>query len=724
MNRLNQEENRYDLRTKRHYTDKLGKEHVVFDYSKVKMQEVRDFVVERTIGEHKVTLPKPPPKKEIANYDLPVEDQKFYRIQPPDNFEYQPREVQLNFMREHLSRRLLGYFFYNNGRVEYITGVHYYYLNSWKIDTGDYPTFRDSDRDIFYLWRHVEHNPDLHGLVYITCRRSGKTWISTVILYEFISRNEESIAGIQSKTSDDAKKVLRKLVSAWKKIPSWDKPTDSGDTNPQNELKFEEPSRRSSKGDKKNYKKVLNSSIQFGASTEEYFDGFKLKRYLADEFGKSNNVDIWRRWLIVKECLSVGAKIIGKAIFTTTVEELEKGGAKAKKIWSTSSVKKIKADGRTESGMIRIFKPAYYGLEYYIDPYGYSIVNDPPVPVVNFEGDVLTRGAKTYLLTRRKGMELDQLSSEKRKYPFSINEAFTVNSNDNVLPVAKIQQQLEYNDQQPKLPLTRGNFQWKNGERDTLVEFIPNEDGRWLVSNFPNEDLRNKYTIRNGVKYPANNLVYASGTDPFDHNFVADNRRSDASSYVLKKLDPLMPTLTNFFCCEYVYRTKTSSLFYEDMVMQSYYFGCEQLIENNKIGAINYFKMRGMQGYLARRPEVTMTEHSKNQKEYGIPMSGLASRETMIEFLANYIQNWVGVLNRENTGIDADVMSNNYFLTQLEQFRDFDITKWTKYDCVVASGLTILASRKKAKKKLEEDQLNVNNFIQLYKTKGTKTYKA
>ena len=723
MNILDDKQKRYDLRTKRYYTDKLGQEHVVFDYSKVKMQKVQDFAMQRKIGEHIIDLPKPPSQQKIDNWNLPVDEQRFQRNTPPNNFEKLPRESRLEYMRTELSRRLNGYWFYNNGQIEYITGVHYFYLTHWKIYTGGYPAFRDSDRDIFYLWRHVEHNPELHGLVYITCRRSGKTWISSVIMYEYVSRTEDCIGGIQSKTGDDAKKVLRKLVSAWKKIPSWNKPTDSGDTNPQNELKFEEPSKRSSKGDAKQYKKVLNSSILFGASTEEFFDGFKLGRYICDEFGKSNKIDIWRRWLIVKECLNIGSRIIGKSIFTTTVEELDKGGSAAKKIWSTSDIRKAKADGRTESGMIRIFKPAYYGLEGFIDAYGYSVIDDPSIPIVNYEGQVLVRGAKTYLMNRRKGMEVDQLSSEKRKYPFSINEAFTANSIDNVLPVAKVQQQLDYNDKQPQLPLIRGNFQWKGGERDTEVEFIPNDKGRWLISSFPDKDRRNSFEIRNGIRKPKNDLEFASGCDPFDHSHVADNRRSDAASYVMKKLDPMNPTISNFFCCEYVYRTKTSSMFYEDMIMQSVFFSCQILIENNKVGCINYFKMRGYQGYLSKRPAVTMTKHSKGQQEYGIPLSGSVARETLIEFLANYLQNWCGALNPENTGINEEVMSNNYFETMLQQCINFDIEKWTKYDCVVAAGLCVLASRRKATKKVDDSSLNVSNYFEQYKIVGNKSIK-
>ena len=54
------------------------------------------------------------------------------------------------------------------GRIEYMTGIHYFYCTHWVIDTGDTPEWRDSDRDIFYLWKHCEDNELCHGLVYLT----------------------------------------------------------------------------------------------------------------------------------------------------------------------------------------------------------------------------------------------------------------------------------------------------------------------------------------------------------------------------------------------------------------------------------------------------------------------------------------------------------------------------------------------------------------------------
>ncbi len=46
-----------------------------------------EFIRERNIGEYLVTLPEPPPLKEIHNYGLKTKDQKFPIIQPPKNYD-------------------------------------------------------------------------------------------------------------------------------------------------------------------------------------------------------------------------------------------------------------------------------------------------------------------------------------------------------------------------------------------------------------------------------------------------------------------------------------------------------------------------------------------------------------------------------------------------------------------------------------------------------------
>jgi hypothetical protein len=49
--------------------------------------------------------------------------------------------------------------------------------------------------------------------------------------------------------------------------------------------------------------------------------------------------------------------------------------------------------------------------------------------------------------------------------------------------------------------VTRGNFQWEHGIKDTRVMFIPNKDGRFYILGFLQEQ-QNNIIIKNGIKLP------------------------------------------------------------------------------------------------------------------------------------------------------------------------------------------------------------------------------
>ena len=350
-----------------------------------------DFEVDRTIDDFTFTLPSPPPPKEIDNFGRPAKDQKF--TPPSKDFlrkldykiineeELTPKEEE--FIDTQWERREKGYWFYNNGYLEYITGTHYYYLTAWNIvrveeyvkrdgkigkrKISGLPTFTDSDRDYFYIWNDVEHDDNCFGLLHITNRRDGKTYRATATLNESISRTPDSIAGIQSKTDTDGKKIFKKLVKSWKKLPEYWKPVDVGDSDPAKVLEYKNPKKRSSKTQKKEYSEVLDSEINYGNAKEEYYDGDGLFRLFHDEVGKTEPkiANVHTRWYIAKECLSDGSEVTGKALLTTTVEDMEKkGGVFCKKLWDDSDItsETYKITGQTKSGLKRYFKPAYYGL--------------------------------------------------------------------------------------------------------------------------------------------------------------------------------------------------------------------------------------------------------------------------------------------------------------------------------------------------------------------------
>jgi hypothetical protein len=132
---------------------------------------------------------------------------------------------------------------------------------------------------------------------------------------------------------------------------------------------------------------------------------------------------------------------------------------------------------------------------------------------------------------------------------------------------------------------------------------------------------------------------------------------------------------------------------FEDMIMQSVFYGHEILIESNKIGCINYFLSKGYDNYLMRRPEETQTANSRKMLEdYGIPMSGVESRQSLVYATESYIATKVGLI--EEDGV-TPYMGKCPFDKLIQTWLDYDVDDdWTKYDSMVGAGLALLGARK------------------------------
>ena len=63
--------------------------------------------------------------------------------------------------------------------------------------------------------------------------------------------------------------------------------------------------------------------------------------------------------------------------------------------------------------------------------------------------------------------------------------------------------------------VTKGSFQWRNGVKDTTVEFMPNNNGRFKISWIPDVNMQNRILVKNGVKFPGNEHVGAFGNIRF-----------------------------------------------------------------------------------------------------------------------------------------------------------------------------------------------------------------
>jgi hypothetical protein len=582
-----------------------------------------------------------------------------------------------NFRTQEWDRRLNGFWFYNNGKPTYITGMHYFYLNYWTLDTG-LPKYRDTDRKYFYFMQYCIEDPECFGMVEITKRRQGKTFRGGVFLYEYTSRAKNARAGIQSKTGGDAKEVFRKaIVQPFKKLPDFFVPTydQSKGLTPTSELRFFNTVIKGRKAATIMDEDELESMIDWKPSEAISYDGQKIHRYLGDEVGKTADVNVWNRYLVTRYChLDDEGKIIGKALLTTTVEDMEQGGAAFKKIWDNSDQIK-KAGKRTPSGLYRYFCSA--DQTRYYDQYGLAD-RDKALDEILEERKLLTNDPHA-------------LSAIIRKEPLSWEEAFRIDGSKCLYNAMKLNERLDRLSWKDNIT-TRGNFVWQGGERDTKVVWEPAQNGRWeVVKLFEKEEESNKVAKKGDLYYP-NNPGYVMGVDPVDHNQTTDGRRSNGAGIVLQKYNAAREDdMYNYsFVCKYIHRPESVQIFYEDMIKTAVYYGCNLLFENQKVGLMHYFNDRGYGNMLMWLPE-------RNQP-------GVAASPKTHQHIAELTETYVN-----------DYCDKIFFKDVIQELLEFDISNTTAFDGAMALGYALIADQAKVQKQDLSVVRDVTDYFKAYK---------
>ena len=656
------------------------------------------------VGGLDIQLPKAPEDKYILGYGrdasmqmwrrLPVPEE-LQRIRSMDEWYEMPSEFKKRFspyIEQEFNRRREGVWFFNNGERVYITGRHYMMLQWSKLDIG-YGYYLEFQRRLFLHFAACEADPRSIGQMYTKCRRSGYTNMSAAILVDEGTQVKDKLLGIQSKTGKDAQEniFMKKVVPMFKSYPFFFKPIQDGTTNPRMELAFREPSKRITKKNKtSNRGEALNTIINWKNTTNNAYDGEKLHLMYLDEAGKwEKPTDIREAWRIERTCLIVGRRIVGKALVGSTVNPMDKGGNQYKELWRDSDPDDRNANGRTKTGLYRLFIPSYEALEGFFDKYGNPIVEDPEKPVETIDGDYVDIGAKTYLKNERDALKHDarELNEFIRQFPFTVDEAMRDSIEGSTFNIGKIYEQVEHNQELYPHPVVRGNFSWKDGTSDSEVVFSPNPQGRWRVAWMPKPEDRNKYVIKYGKRHPANDHIGVGGVDSYDLDSTTDNRGSKGACHMYNKFNMSAPA--NMFVAEYASRPPLARIFYEDVLMAAVFYGYPLLIENNKYGIVRYFESRGYEEYVMKRPEHLKTPNAAtNTKTRGIP----SNSQDVIQAHAHAIEAYI----EEHVGINSETgeMGKMYFDRTLEDWIGYKIDNRTKFDLTISSGLALLAAQK------------------------------
>lgn len=719
------------LPTKDYYKEWYDKENdaIILDPKGTKGELIK-------VGELNIFLPQiPKSKKEILFSNLKKEDQYWKRLEVPSGLSQDTAEAFAEYIIEEFRRRREGIWFMNNGKPEYLTGTHYFALQWIKMeDSGGYMDFRYAQRDMFYFTQACIVDNRCLGELFVKSRRTGYTYQIICQLLNDSTSVSNARLGITSKSNDDAEKAFSKLSYGFLNLPFFFKPIVKGVEDSKKFLEFAKPSDKSKAGKKKkdtNTDDYLNTLIDYLPTKNDSYDGQKMFRYLGDEASKwTKPANFEKHWGQVSPTFDTGGRIVGKAFIGSTVAAMKDGGEEYFKLYKSSLVsKRNKTTGRTPSGLYAYFLPAHKNMEEFTDKYGvcHEVV-EKGSGFYNSQGEFKKIGSIQFLEAKRSSKKKESdiaYNEELRAFPMTIDEAFRDEMLHSTFNTEKILSQIKINeDHEVEKTLTRGNFQWKDGIPDTIVEWYPNEKGRFLVSWIPKEEMRNKFEWKNTFgdysRSPLNGDIGAFGCDPYDISTTVDGVKKDGSyseegsrgsKGALHGLTGLSfsDAPNNTFFLEYIARPRTAEMFFEDVLMACVFYGMPILAENNKARLLYHFKNRGYRGYSLSRPEKPENRLSPTEKELGgIPNSSEDVKQMHASAIESYIEKYVG----ENE--EGDISTNMPFNFTLEDWKNFDINNRTKHDASISSGLAIIAVNRKMYQPRQKEVKDITINLRLY----------
>lgn len=616
-----------------------------------------------------------------------------------------PNDFKSNFVdyiEREFDRREYGFWFKNNGKDTYITGSNYMYLQWSEIDIG-YPDFREANRIFWIFWEACVADSRCFGICYVKIRRSGFSFMSSSEAVNIGTSRKKSKIGILSKTGPDAKEMfVNKVVPISTSYPFFFKPIQDGMDRPRTEILYRLPAKKITRKsiyeiEDEEEEEGLETTIDWKNTADNSYDGQKLAFLCHDESGKWEKPDnIINNWKVTKTCLKLGRRIIGKCMMGSTVNPLAKGGANFQSIFDDSNPKKRNANGQTKSGLYALFIPTEWNLEGFIDMYGMPVMENPEEPVMGIDGEMIKQGAIEFWKNEEEGLKSDPdaLNEFYRQFPRTVAHAFRDDSKESLFDLTKIYAQIDYNDSILKDHfLTRGKFEWMNGERFSRVIFVPDPRGRFLVSWVPPVHLQNRVEMRNGLWHPMNEHIGAFGCDSYDISGTVDGQGSKGSLHGLTKFS-MEEAPANQFFLEYIARPPMAEIFFEDVLMAIWFYGMPILAENNKPRLLYHLKNNNCRPFSMNRPDKPLMKLSKTEKELGgIPNNSEDVKQTHATGIESYINKYVGF---DVTGKyrDPDEIGEMYFNRTLHDWSKFNIANRTKHDASISSGLAIMANNK------------------------------
>lgn len=664
------------------------------------------------IGEYTIELPDAPAEKDMINADKRRKDRIWHRTQVPKSANsWSPEELN-EFARKQWHRRMNGEWWIIKDEPLYVPGPAIPFFDSWKTKNGILAEFRYSALELFqFFYLVVEPNPQAYGAFIVKPRRIGDSENFLYIVWERTTRHKNVRGGLQSYTDTEAAKNFSRIRTGHRGMPYYFRPNHSGSDNealmmmaPSEIMtlkKLREKAGKISAGATSIDDSFLNSMIDYESTVAGKYDGDQLFTYFLDEAWKIpiHRMDVRKQWNNIKEVQSLFAStyVYGKSIISSTVENPKSKSSEVEAIdifdyfWDNSSPNDLKENGQTYTGLLRYFRN--YELAAPPDTWGFP------------RKDVARANRNAELKAAKEKKDLVKIVSIKRKYPATIKDARTRLKLRAPLSPDKCEERLrqieggedwkgnKVKDYRPKV--VEGYFKWVGNQPFTRVEWIPQEGGRFHLSQHPlranavrweYREVRDAHgaMVTRKVPVPMNMPFYRSGMDPYD----ADNTVGGGSegALVIKRREMLHMESklqvdehekimnvgdmeTNTYVLDYMYRHVDPELFYMDCLMALWYFGVASFVEYDKPGFVNWANRNYLSAFLQYEPPQLLQGSRKKARVGSKATSHVVS--TYVDALAAYVATYIW---------------NNHHPRIIEQWKEFEPKDRTKYDLAVATG--------------------------------------
>lgn len=650
-----------------------------------------------------VDVPEKPETFDVEDWgESDPSEQYWRRLDLPDFFDYVEFDKQKNLLltpqqeqyaKREVERCKKGFYFMNNGHVEYVTGKHYFYLQWWKLEDDIYPDYRDTDRRYFLFLGFWESILWCLGVIRGKKRREGASSQGcSNLIYECIFY-KNSFCGLVSKTLQDSRDTFTDMVAfGYRQLPVFLQPKQLNDKDSVTELVFAHKSTKIVEGKAT----VMDSDtghrsrVNYRAPVENAYDRGRISRLLGDEGGKwPKDVPFSKFIAKVSKTMVKGAKRVGFAELPSTCNEMTKsGGEEFKKVWDGANQFKF-PNKPTPNQFVRYFSPAYDGYEGFIDKHGMSVIGEPTHEQYQYlvdkwvgksalTPDDIKMGAKAYLLKRREGLEGDLLEEEIRQNPFDEREMFMAKNSNCHFDAVLLLDLYDKAKSMEKEVLEYGNWTWKDGNPFTEAVWEPcsKEHSRWARPkkfNIPEDAKVERWGER---VVPLNRIQFLAACDPFQNSIVEYGTGSKASAGVINRYtdEGNDEFFNNLIVDKYHARPKMVELLHMDMALMCFAYGCQILIENKMDGGMRkFFIDNNMEDFLIRMPD---------KENYGVDPN---SDNKVL--LVNCWESYILTEGKKGKLIYADVIDDEY-----DGLLKFDINDTEVSNQVMGLGWLLVAN--------------------------------